>query len=106
MDFYYLQTFPHPLSALLLPKNYLKSQEKERLKPTEKANQQDQAILLQDLIPLLPEARAALTTEINCMWAQEVDVIIILATVNNMWIDLIVLAAINQKKLKTLNISS
>lgn len=84
MDFYYLQTFPHPPPALLQLKSFLRSQEKERLKPAEKANHPAQTILLQDLTLLLPEARDAHTTETSCMLAQEVAATITQGALNNM----------------------
>ncbi len=87
MDYYYLLTF-RPLHPALLPqKNYLpKNQEKEKQKQkaAEKAGQQDQIILLQDLILRLPEAKDVLTMEISYMLAQEVAVIIIQETVSSM----------------------
>ncbi len=69
---------------MFLQKNFLRSQEKGRLKPAEKADLQDQTTLLKDLILQIPEAKDVLTTEISCMLAQEAAAIITQGIVNNM----------------------
>lgn len=84
MDYYYQQTFPHPQPALLQPKSFLKIQEKEKLKPAEKAGQQDQIILLRGHTLQVPEVKDVLTMEISYMLAREEAAIIIQETVNNM----------------------
>ncbi len=65
MVFYYPLTFPHLQPAHLHPRNLSKSQERGKLKPAEKANQQDLAILHQDPIQAQP-VEDVLTTEISC----------------------------------------
>ncbi len=73
----------HLPTVLFRLKNFLKNQEKGKLRPAEKANQKDQAILLRRIIQA-QEARGAPTTEISCMLAQEAAAIITQGIVNNM----------------------
>ncbi len=93
MDYYSLPTFQHLQLVQLQLKNFSKSQEKEKLKPAERVNRLDHAILLQvpiqatllqDLILQVPEAGDAHTMVINCTLAQEEAAIIIQETVSNM----------------------